>query len=64
MDVLGTTFGRIHIGAQNINKIQTRKLKGLKKTLAEKKESKKRKTLDNDDSSHKKLKSIENEIVS
>ncbi|KAL2726275.1 ribosome production factor 2 [Vespula maculifrons] len=63
-NVLGTTFGRIHIGEQNINKIQTRKLKGLKKTLAEKKESKKRKSLGDDDSSPKKLKSIENEIVS
>lgn len=63
-NALGTTFGRIHVGAQNINKIQTRKLKGLKKTLAEKKTNKKRKSLNNDsDSSPKKLKSTESEIA-
>ncbi|KAK2582630.1 hypothetical protein KPH14_004912 [Odynerus spinipes] len=62
-NALGTTFGRIHVGAQNINKIQTRKLKGLKKTLAEKKESKKRKSLDDDSNSSKKLRSTENEVA-
>lgn len=31
-DGLGTTHGRIHVGKQNINSIQTRKMKGLKKT--------------------------------
>jgi len=30
-DKLGTTFGRIHMQSQNINKIQLRKMKGLKK---------------------------------
>ncbi|KAG5334668.1 RPF2 factor, partial [Acromyrmex heyeri] len=35
-DTFGTTYGRIHIGAQNIIGIQTRKMKGLKKTLSEK----------------------------
>lgn len=36
-DNLGTTHGRIHVGKQEIQKIQTRKMKGLKKTLGEKK---------------------------
>ena len=56
---LGTTFGRVHVGAQNINSIQTRKMKGLKKTMAEKKAAIKRKTSDNDnDSSLKKSKNV------
>ncbi|XP_015176497.1 PREDICTED: ribosome production factor 2 homolog [Polistes dominula] len=63
-NALGTTFGRIHVGAQNINKIQTRKLKGLKKTLAEKKESNKRKSLDDNENNSKKVKMTENEIAS
>lgn len=37
-DGLGTTHGRIHIQKQQIDKIQTRKMKGLKKTIAERKE--------------------------
>lgn len=37
---LGTTHGRIHIGKQEIKKIQTRKMKGLKKTAAERKAEK------------------------
>ncbi|XP_966621.2 ribosome production factor 2 homolog [Tribolium castaneum] len=37
VDGLGTTHGRIHVGKQEINKIQTRKMKGLKKTTDEKK---------------------------
>lgn len=48
MDKLGTTFGRVHVGAQNINSIQTRKMKGLKKTMAEKKDALKRKNTNND----------------
>lgn len=36
-DSLGTTHGRIHVGKQNINSIQTRKMKGLKKTATERK---------------------------
>ncbi|KZC06252.1 Ribosome production factor 2 like protein [Dufourea novaeangliae] len=55
-DKLGTTFGRIHVGAQKLNSIQTRKMKGLKKTMAEKKAGVKRKSPDsgtNDDSSKK-----------
>ncbi|KAJ8958301.1 hypothetical protein NQ318_017447 [Aromia moschata] len=39
-DELGTTRGRIHIGRQDINKLQTRKMKGLKKTAAERKAEK------------------------
>lgn len=34
-DALGNTHGRIHLGKQKIDKIQTRKMKGLKKTAAE-----------------------------
>lgn len=36
-DGLGTTHGRIHMGKQNIHKLQTRKMKGLKKTPQERK---------------------------
>lgn len=36
-DALGNTHGRIHLGKQDINKIQTRKMKGLKKTASERK---------------------------
>lgn len=52
-DALGTTFGRIHIGTQNIDRLQTRKMKGLKKTLSEKKNAQKRKIDDNNDSTTK-----------
>lgn len=37
-DGLGTTHGRIHIPKQEVEKLQTRKMKGLKKTNAERKE--------------------------
>lgn len=40
MDGLGTTHGRIHVGKQEINKIQTRKMKGLKRTKEEVKHQK------------------------
>ncbi|CAH0552451.1 unnamed protein product [Brassicogethes aeneus] len=36
-DKLGTTHSTIHVGKQEINKLQTRKMKGLKKTPVEKK---------------------------
>ncbi|XP_041980074.1 ribosome production factor 2 homolog [Aricia agestis] len=36
-DAFGTKFGRIHMGKQNINRLQTRKMKGLRKTPEEKK---------------------------
>lgn len=29
-DGLGTTHGRVHVGVQDINKLQTRKMKGLR----------------------------------
>jgi len=41
-DKLGTTMGRIHMGKQNVTAIQTRKMKGLKKTAAEKRSEKKK----------------------
>ncbi|XP_071869095.1 ribosome production factor 2-like protein Non3 isoform X1 [Bombus fervidus] len=57
VDKLGITFGRVHVGAQNINSIQTRKMKGLKKTMAEKKAGAKRKNSENSDNDNsKKLK--------
>ncbi|RZF42489.1 hypothetical protein LSTR_LSTR004408 [Laodelphax striatellus] len=37
-DKFGTRMGRIHIAKQDINKLQTRKMKGLKKSVAEKKQ--------------------------
>ncbi|CAG9768912.1 unnamed protein product [Ceutorhynchus assimilis] len=48
-DALGTTHGRIHIGKQEINKIQTRKLKGLKKTMQEKKAAKRKALVESND---------------
>lgn len=54
-DTFGTTYGRIHVGGQNISSIQTRKMKGLKKTLSEKK-SEKRKIADDNNDGAKKLK--------
>lgn len=39
-DGLGNVHGRIHIGKQDIKKITTRKLKGLKKTAVERKAEK------------------------
>lgn len=56
-DKLGTTFGRVHIGKQHLNSIQTRKMKGLKKTMAEKKsELKRKKSVEESSSPPKKLK--------
>ncbi|ORX55607.1 ribosome production factor 2 [Hesseltinella vesiculosa] len=53
-DALGDTYGRIHVGQQNLSKIQTRKMKGLKKRSNESDEddevsSKKQKVDDNDE---------------
>ncbi|KAF7998246.1 hypothetical protein HCN44_009644 [Aphidius gifuensis] len=53
-DNLGSTHGRIHLGVQNINSIQTRKMKGLKKTMAERKEERKRKLPQNNDTDNSK----------
>jgi len=58
-DTLGTTHGRIHIGTQNIDKIQTRKMKGLKKTLSEKKSIQKRKIADDNNDNAIKLRKVE-----
>ncbi|KAJ8673465.1 hypothetical protein QAD02_004727 [Eretmocerus hayati] len=54
-DGLGKTLGRIHVGAQKLNSIQTRKMKGLKKSLSEKKMEKKRKSLETEENESKKL---------
>lgn len=35
-DVFGTTYGRIHMQKQDLSKLQTRKMKGLRKRRAEK----------------------------
>ncbi|XP_071455647.1 ribosome production factor 2 homolog [Hetaerina americana] len=40
-NVLGTTLGRVHIKKQRIDKLQTRKLKGLRKTAEERKAERK-----------------------
>ncbi|XP_045499021.1 ribosome production factor 2 homolog [Colias croceus] len=37
-DAFGTKHGRIHMGKQDIQRLQTRKMKGLKKSVEEKKE--------------------------
>lgn len=60
-DPLGKTLGRVHMGAQKLNTIQTRKMKGLRKTMTEKKEERKRKSLDSEESSTevKKIKAVE-----
>lgn len=34
-DDMGDAFGRIHLGKQDISKLQTRKMKGLKKRGAD-----------------------------
>jgi ribosome production factor 2 len=41
-DTFGTQHGQIHIPKQNIDKLQTRKMKGLKKTASEKEERKRK----------------------
>lgn len=42
-DELGNTHGRVHLGKQNVTKIQTRRVKGLKKTPEEKRDSRQKK---------------------
>lgn len=37
-DAFGSKMGRIHMGRQDINRLQTRKMKGLRKTPEEKKQ--------------------------
>lgn len=41
---LGDKLGRVHVGKQDLTKLQTRKMKGLKRTLSEKKAEKRQKT--------------------
>lgn len=54
-DAFGSEHGRIHLGKQDIQKIQTRKMKGLKKT----KEEKKRKLQESNTENSKKQKITE-----
>uniref|UniRef100_A0A1A9X5R7 Ribosome production factor 2 homolog n=1 Tax=Glossina brevipalpis TaxID=37001 RepID=A0A1A9X5R7_9MUSC len=42
-DELGNTHGRIHIGKQELDKIQTRRVKGLKKTPEQKRDNRQKK---------------------
>lgn len=35
MDIIGDKIGRVHTGKQDLGKLQTRKMKGLKKRGAE-----------------------------
>lgn len=42
-DVFGTKVGRVHMTKQDVNKLQTRKMKGLKKSIREKKAQRLRK---------------------
>ena len=42
-DELGNTHGRVHMGKQNVGKIQTRRVKGLKKSPEEKKADRQKK---------------------
>lgn len=44
-DAFGSKLGRIHMGKQDIGRIQTRKMKGLKKTPEEKKKMLQKKKL-------------------
>lgn len=48
-DGLGTVHGQIHVGKQDIPSIQTRKMKGLKKTIKERKAELSRKRVMNGD---------------
>lgn len=63
VDGLGSKHGRIHMGAQQINSIQTRKMKGLKKTMSERKAERKRKaagnTIESEPSPKKLIQSVE-----
>lgn len=42
-DELGNVHGRVHVGKQDVKRLQTRKMKGLKKTAVEKKADRKSK---------------------
>lgn len=53
-DGLGNKHGRVHMGKQEINKIQTRKMKGLKKSVQEKRAVKRRALIESGDINVKK----------
>uniref|UniRef100_A0A182MK37 Ribosome production factor 2 homolog n=1 Tax=Anopheles culicifacies TaxID=139723 RepID=A0A182MK37_9DIPT len=50
-DELGNVHGRVHVGKQDINVLQTRKMKGLRKTAEEKRQEKLNKQKRNADAS-------------
>ncbi|XP_012255041.2 ribosome production factor 2 homolog [Athalia rosae] len=56
MDALGSMHGRVHMGKQRLQTIQTRKMKGLKKTMVERKAERKRKAMENGEADPKKMK--------
>uniref|UniRef100_A0AAG5CTP1 Ribosome production factor 2 homolog n=1 Tax=Anopheles atroparvus TaxID=41427 RepID=A0AAG5CTP1_ANOAO len=49
-DELGNVHGRVHVGKQDINALQTRKMKGLRKTAEEKRAEKQKKKTGNSES--------------
>jgi ribosome production factor 2 len=49
-DTFGTQHGQIHIPKQNIDRLQTRKMKGLKKTALEKRQHRKQRSDDQQNS--------------
>lgn len=55
-NALGTTHGKVHMGKQRLNTIQTRKMKGLKKTMVERKAERKRKAAENGETDVKRSK--------
>lgn len=59
MDGLGTKHGRIHVGKQNIDKLQVKKMKSLKLTAQEKKAHAEKRSIsdvDDEQTANKKLK--------
>lgn len=42
-DAFGSKLGRVHMTKQDVNSLQTRKMKGLKKSYAERKEQRSKK---------------------
>lgn len=58
-DGLGTVHANVHVGKQHLQKLQTRKMKGLKKTSQEKAVNKKRVVNENIDSNSNKRTRVE-----
>jgi ribosome production factor 2 len=54
-DVFGTTLGLVHVPSQNISKVQTRKMKGLKEEKKAKKEAAKAEAVQKKEQQRKKL---------